>query len=68
VEALAHLVEAGADAHPDRIEEWRAYVETLGRTAAPDGTLPPRVDSLVWEVFAPLLEHPRWPASAPPGG
>ena len=43
------------------MDEWRAYVAELERSQHPDGTLPGRFDSLVWEVFEPLLEKPRLP-------
>jgi hypothetical protein len=61
VGTLAHLVEECADEFPERIDEWRAYLAELERSRDPDGTLPARLDPLVWEVFEPLLERPRLP-------
>jgi hypothetical protein len=54
VSALAAAVEAAAAAHPDRIEDWRAYIAVL-RTQADDDLLPYALDSVVREVFAPIL-------------
>jgi hypothetical protein len=54
VSALAAAVEAGAGAHPDRIEDWRAYVAVL-RGQADDDLLPYALDGVVREVFAPIL-------------
>jgi hypothetical protein len=54
VSALAAAVEAAAAAHPDRIEDWRAYIAVL-RTQADDDLLPYALDSVVREVFAQIL-------------
>ncbi|MDX6426089.1 MAG: hypothetical protein QOD52_1494 [Gaiellaceae bacterium] len=54
ISALAELVEAGAREHPDRIEDWRAYIGVL-RAQANDDLLPYALDGVVREVFAPLL-------------
>jgi hypothetical protein len=54
VDELERLVEANAAAYPERVDEWRAYVEFL-RAHAVDGVLPPGFDALVEEEFAPLL-------------
>lgn len=54
VSALAAAVEAAAAAHPDRIEDWRAYIAVL-RTQADDDLLPYALDGVVREVFAPIL-------------
>jgi len=54
VSALASAVEGAAAAHPDRIEDWRAYIAVL-RTQADDDLLPYALDGVVREVFAPIL-------------
>jgi hypothetical protein len=54
VSALANAVEAAAAEHPDRIEDWRAYIAVL-RAQADDDLLPYALDGVVREVFAPLL-------------
>jgi hypothetical protein len=54
VSALAAAVEAGASAHPDRVDDWRAYVAVL-RGQADDDLLPYALDGVVREVFAPIL-------------
>ena len=55
--ALRGLARANAAGHPDRIEEWDAYFESLAPHAE-DGVLPPAFDEIVWEVFQPLLGAP----------
>jgi hypothetical protein len=54
VSALADAVEAAAAEHPDRIEDWRAYIAVL-RAQADDDLLPYALDGVVREVFAPIL-------------
>jgi capsular polysaccharide biosynthesis protein len=54
VSALADAVEATAAEHPDRIEDWRAYIAVL-RAQADDDLLPYALDGVVREVFAPIL-------------
>jgi hypothetical protein len=54
VSALADAVEAAAAEHPDRIEDWRAYIAVL-RSQADGDLLPYAFDSVVREVFAPIL-------------
>ena len=54
VSALSAAVEAAAAEHPDRIEDWRAYIAVL-RAQADDDLLPYALDSVVREVFAPIL-------------
>lgn len=54
VSALAAAVEAGAATHPDRVEDWRAYIAVL-RGQADDDLLPYALDGVVREVFAPIL-------------
>jgi hypothetical protein len=55
VDALAALVERRRDEFPDRFEEWQWYLLSLRDVAGIDGTLPASVDSLVHDVFEPLL-------------
>lgn len=55
VAGLAELVEAGAAEHPDRVEDWRAYIGVLRAQADDDDLLPYALDAVVREVFAPLL-------------
>jgi len=57
VSALAYAVEAAAPEHPDRIEDWRAYIAVL-RAQANDDLLPYALDGVVREVFAPILTSP----------
>jgi hypothetical protein len=52
-------VEARGHQYPERLEEWRAYLRSLRGLAGADGTLSPKLDALVWNVFGPLLEQPR---------
>jgi hypothetical protein len=54
VSALAAAVEAAAADHPDRIEDWRGYIAVL-RAQADDDLLPYALDSVVRDVFAPIL-------------
>ncbi|HEX4677634.1 MAG TPA: hypothetical protein VH210_00305 [Gaiellaceae bacterium] len=54
VSALSAAVEAAAPAHPDRAEDWRAYIAVL-RAQADDDLLPYALDGVVREVFAPIL-------------
>lgn len=54
ISALAAAVEAAASEHPDRVEDWRAYIAVL-RAQADDDLLPYALDSVVREVFAPIL-------------
>jgi capsular polysaccharide biosynthesis protein len=51
---LARRVRADT-AHPERHEEWRAYLDQLAPYAGPDGRLPDRLDGLVQEVFGALV-------------
>jgi hypothetical protein len=61
VDALARLVELCAPEFPERVDEWRAYVAELERSKNPDGSLPGRLDPLIWDVFGAILERPRLP-------
>jgi hypothetical protein len=54
VSGLAAAVDAAAAAHPDRIEDWRAYLAVL-RAQAEGDLLPYALDGVVREVFAPIL-------------
>jgi hypothetical protein len=54
VSALSDAVEAAAAEHPDRIEDWRAYIAVL-RAQSNDDLLPYALDGVVREVFAPIL-------------
>ena len=54
VSALSDLVEASGAEHPERLEDWRAYVGVL-RAQADDDLLPYALDPVVREVFGPLL-------------
>jgi len=54
VSALAAAVEAAAAEHPDRVDDWRAYIAVL-RAQADDDLLPYALDGVVREVFAPIL-------------
>jgi hypothetical protein len=54
VSALAAAVDAAAASHPDRVEDWRAYIAVL-RAQADDDLLPYAFDGVVRDVFAPLL-------------
>ena len=51
---LTELVEARAAEFPDRIDEWRIYLETLAPYVE-DGILSPAFDSTVLDVFGPLV-------------
>jgi capsular polysaccharide biosynthesis protein len=57
VAGLERLVEARAGAFPERAEEWRAYLEALATQADSRGILPTRLDPLVRDVFAELIEE-----------
>ena len=52
---LDRAVAEHADAHPDRIEEWRYYLHFLREHADVDGRLPATFDPLVEETFGELL-------------
>lgn len=56
VSGLAQLVESAAAEHPDRVDDWRAYIAVL--RAQSDGDLVPyALDGLVRDVFAPVLSR-----------
>jgi hypothetical protein len=54
VSALSQLVESTAGEHPDRADDWRAYLAVL-RGQSEGDLVPYALDGLVREVFAPLL-------------
>ncbi len=57
LDALARLVEEHADAHPDRLDEWRATIVYLREFADQSGTLPDSFDGLVADVFGPIIDE-----------
>jgi hypothetical protein len=54
VSALSQLVESSAAGHPDRVDDWRAYIAVL-RAQSEGDLVPYALDGLVREVFAPVL-------------
>ncbi len=52
--ALGRLVEERAAEFPDRVEEWRIYLDTL-EPYVEAGILPPAFDETVLDVFGPLV-------------
>lgn len=48
---LEHLVAEHSGQHPDRIDEWSAYLFSLREHAEADGSLPSSFDHLIVEVF-----------------
>jgi hypothetical protein len=59
---IERLVEAGIDAYPERVPEWRYYLLYLREFAAIGGALPPEFDRLVWDAFGDLLVADAVPA------
>jgi hypothetical protein len=57
VGVLEGLVAARSIDFPDRAEDWHTYILFLRGHADSAGRLPPHLDALVVEVFAPLLEE-----------
>jgi hypothetical protein len=57
IRVLSGLVEENARDFPSWAEEWRAYLGSLREFADSAGQLPPTFDSLVLEVFEPLLDR-----------
>ena len=55
VDDLQRRVEAAARAYPTRLPEWNSYLLYLRAYADASGTLPPALDTLVKDVFEPLL-------------
>jgi hypothetical protein len=53
----ALVAEHGADFSADQLAEWNGYLEALAAQEV-DGELPPNLDGLAQDVFAPLLERP----------
>ena len=54
---LERLVEANAEAQPERVEEWNGYLFHLRQYAGADGRLPASFDYLVDETFGELLRE-----------
>ena len=54
VSALRKAVERGAKAHPDRVDDWQAYLAVLASQADGD-FVPHALDGVVRDVFAPVL-------------
>jgi hypothetical protein len=55
VAELRALVDAhGAEHSPDQLAEWHGYLEAFA-TQEVDGALPPNLEGLARDVFAPLL-------------
>jgi hypothetical protein len=52
---IERLVEANAEANPDRVAEWRYYLLYLREFAEIGGALPSSFDRLVWDAFGDLL-------------
>jgi len=52
---LEALVEQKGASFPDHLDEWRSYLFFLREHADMDGRLPQNFDSLVVDVFGPLL-------------
>jgi len=48
-------VEADGGAYPNRLAEWNSYLLYLRAYADAAGVLPPALDTLVRDVFEPLL-------------
>jgi hypothetical protein len=56
MQELDRAVTQHADAHPDRVEEWRYYLHFLREHADVDGRLPSTFDGLVAETFGEILD------------
>ena len=59
---IERLVEANAEANPERIHEWRYYLLYLREFAEIGGALPSSFDRLVWDAFGDLLVADAVPA------
>jgi O-antigen ligase len=53
---LEELVRAAGAAHPDRVEDWNAYLFFLRDYAGQGGTLPASFNTLIDDVFGDLLD------------
>jgi capsular polysaccharide biosynthesis protein len=56
-ELRALVAKRGAEFSADQVAEWNGYLEALAAQEV-DGELPPNLDGLARDVFAPLLERP----------
>lgn len=56
---VERLLAEHGDAFPDRREELALYLDSFRGVAAPDGTLPPGVESIVLEEFGGLIARAR---------
>jgi DNA repair exonuclease SbcCD ATPase subunit len=56
MQELDRAVTQHADAHHDRVEEWRYYLHFLREHADVDGRLPSTFDGLVAETFGEILD------------
>ena len=56
---LERLVDEYGDRFPDRVDEWRYYIDSLRGFTEPDGLLPPTFEELVWETFVDLIHTAR---------
>ena len=54
VSALRKAAERGAKAHPERVDDWQAYLAVLASQADGD-FVPHALDGVVQDVFAPVL-------------
>jgi len=54
-EELSRLVDQRAAQYPERVDEWRIYLEMLAPHVS-NGLLGPAYDRTVWEVFGPLVQ------------
>src|SRR4051794_28324451 len=61
---IERLVEANAEANPERVHEWRYYLLYLREFAAIGGALPSSFDRLVFDAFGDLLVADAVPATA----
>jgi hypothetical protein len=55
IDDLQRTVDSQSGATVEQAEEWRAYLFLLREHAASDGSLPPRFDGLVEDVFGDLI-------------
>ena len=55
IQALDRAVSQHAEAHPERVEEWRYYLHFLREHADVDGRLPATFDTLVEETFGEVV-------------
>jgi len=60
---IERLVEANAEANPERVHEWRYYLLYLREFAEIGGALPSSFDRLVFDAFGDLLVADAVPAT-----